>query len=137
MSDQSRGRSATGRFAFARDAAITIVVLLLVFAAVDDITTDNATAFPVEYSMLLVSAAWLAFVTARLWRSNHRMLGGVSALALVASVWAQRAIRPGNTPDLWPEYIVMMAVYVWFWALAIGLFWLGRRERIPHRGAIV
>ena len=35
-----------------RDAFVTIAVLLLVFAAFDDITTDDATSFPLEYTIL-------------------------------------------------------------------------------------
>ena len=51
-----------------RDGVITIVVLLLVFAAFDDITTDHATTFRPEYSALIGCAAWLTFVAARLLR---------------------------------------------------------------------
>ena len=43
-------------------AAVTVVVLLLAYAALDDITTDNATSFRVEYGFLILSAGWLAFV---------------------------------------------------------------------------
>jgi len=50
---------ATGRLTLFRDGVITLVVLLLVFAAFDDITTDNATALPVEYSLLIACGAWL------------------------------------------------------------------------------
>ena len=39
-----------------RDAVVTIAALLLVFAAFDDITTDNATSFPLEYTILAASA---------------------------------------------------------------------------------
>jgi hypothetical protein len=40
-------------------AAITLVALLLVFAAFDDITTDNAATFRVEYTFLIGSPPWL------------------------------------------------------------------------------
>jgi hypothetical protein len=59
----------TGRIGIVRDAAITIVALLLMFAALDDITTDNATTFSAEYSALAICGGWLAFVSARLVRS--------------------------------------------------------------------
>ena len=125
-----------GGITLVRDAAITVVALLLVYAAFDDITTDNATAFPVEYSALAICAAWLAFLSARLWRNRHRILGSVSALALIAGLWAQRAIGPDMAPGLRPEYVVMPAAYVWFWAVAIALLWLGWRQHRSQRGAI-
>ena len=125
-----------GGIVLVRDAAITIVALLLVYAAFDDITTDNATKFPVEYSLLTICAAWLAFVSARLWRTHHRILGSVSALALIAGVWAQRAIGPRMASGLRAEYVVMPAAYVCLWAVAIALLWLGWRQHRSERSAI-
>jgi hypothetical protein len=109
--------------------AITLVALLLVFAAFDDITTDNATTFRVEYTFLVGCAGWLLFVAWSLIRGGHRGLGFASLVALAGALWAQRAIGPGIVPGLWPEYIVMTAAYVWFWALAGAMLWLGWRAR--------
>jgi hypothetical protein len=53
-----------------RDAVVTFAALLLIFAAADDITTDNATAFPLEYSILIACTVWLGFLTARLLRGT-------------------------------------------------------------------
>lgn len=105
------------------------MVLLLVFAAFDDITTDNATTFRFEYTILLGCSGWLLFVAWDLLRRDYRALGGASLLALASAVWAQRRIGPGITPGLWPEYIVMTAAYIWFWVLAVALLWLGWRAR--------
>ena len=121
----------TRKIAFFRDGVITIVVQLFVFAAFDDITTDNATTFPVEYSILVACTAWLVFVAATLWRKRQRILGGLSVLALVAGVWAQQGIGPGIVAGLWPEYVVITAAYVWCWGLSLALLWLGLRP--PHR----
>lgn len=115
----------SGGLTFFRDGTITFVVLLLVFAAFDDITTDNATAFPVEYSILVACAAWLLFVAWGLLRNRHRFFGGMSVLAVAAAVWAQRAIGPGSVPGLWPEYVVITGTYLWFCALSLTLLWLG------------
>lgn len=106
----------------------TFAALLLIFAAFDDITTDNATTFRVEYAALVACAAWLTFVAVRLWRAGHHLLGGASLLAVAAGVWAQRAIGPGLVPGFRVEYIVITAAYLWFVVLAAGLLWLARRR---------
>ena len=67
-----------------RDAVVTIAALLLVFAAFDDITTDRATSFPLEYTTLIASAVWLLFIAGRVMRHGHGLLGGISLLALPA-----------------------------------------------------
>ena len=107
----------------------TFAALLLMFAAFDDITTDDATTFRMEYAFLLACAAWLIFIAVRLLRAGHRFLGGVSLPAVAAGVWAQRAIGPGIVPGFWAEYVVATAPYLWFVALAISLLWLARRRR--------
>ncbi|HEU4890882.1 MAG TPA: hypothetical protein VFT47_04995 [Vicinamibacterales bacterium] len=118
-------------------AAITLVVLLLVFAAFDDITTDSATTFRVEYTLLVGCAGWLLFVGWSLIRGGHRTFGFVSLVALASAVWAQQAIGPGMDPGrLRPEYGVITAVYLWFWALVGSMLWLEWRARKqPERGA--
>lgn len=110
----------------------TIATLLLIFAAFDDITTDNATTFRTEYGLLLAGAGWLIFVAVRLLRAGHQLLGGASLLAVAGGVWAQRAIGPGIVPGFRAEYVVAGAAYLWFFALAIGLVWLARRRRGPE-----
>ena len=110
-----------------REALISFVALMLVFAAFDDITTDNATHFTVEYIALSACASWFAFVAVRLIRIGRRTLGALSLAALAAALWAQRGIGPGITPGFWPEYTIMTAVFVWFLALAATLAVLGGR----------
>jgi hypothetical protein len=111
------------------NAAITVVALLLVYAAVDDITTDNATTFRVEYTLLVVCAGWLLFVVWSLIRGGHRTLGAISFVALAGGLWAQRAIRPHMAPGLRPEHIVIVTAYIWFWALAGAMLWFAWRAR--------
>ena len=55
-----------------RDALVTIAALLLGFAAFDDITTDTATSFPLEYTTLAVAAIWLVFIAVRLMRRRRQ-----------------------------------------------------------------
>jgi hypothetical protein len=123
--------SAAGTRLFA-NAAITLVALLLVFAAFDDITTDNATTFRVEYTLLVGCVGWLLFVAWSLIRGGQRTLGYASLVALAGALWAQHAIGPGMVPGLRPEYIVMTTAYFWFWALAgamLRLAWRARKGR--------
>jgi hypothetical protein len=120
-----------------RDGLVTVCVLLLVFAAFDDITTDNATAFPLEYTILLACAGWLFFLGLRLLRQHDYVLGGVSLLALAGAVWAQRAIGPGIRPGFWTEYVVATAAYVWFSALSAVLLWRGWRGYSARAQTIV
>jgi hypothetical protein len=117
---------------FFRDGVITGVALLLTFAAFDDITTDNATTFLVEYSMLFACGAWLAFVALRLLRTGRPLVGGLSATAILMAVWALRAIGPGVVPGFWLEYVVISGAYLWFWCVSAMLLWLGWRD---HRGS--
>ena len=120
-----------------RDAVVTIAALLLVFAAFDDITTDNATSFPLEYTILAASAAWLLFIAVRLMRHGHGLLGGISLLALASAVWGQRAVGPGvvwgqRLAGFKPEYVAVMTAYGWFCALSLAMLWRAWRER-PRR----
>src|SRR5688572_29205196 len=111
------------------NAAITLVVLFLVYAAFDDITTDNATSFRVEYTFLVGCAGWLVFVAWSLHRGGHRALGVASFIALASAVWAQYAIGPGMLPGLRPEYVVMIAAYCWFLVLTGAMLWLAWRTQ--------
>jgi hypothetical protein len=117
------------------NAAITLVVLLLVYAAFDDITTDNATTFRVEYTFLVGCAGWLLFVAWSLHRNGHRALGVASIIALASAVWAQHAIGPGMLPGIRPEYVVMIAAYLWFWAITGAMLWLAWRAQKQRVGA--
>lgn len=128
MKGKSGGRR-IGATQYLASGLATFAALLLIFAAFDDITTDNATTFRTEYALLLACAGWLIFVAVRLLRAGHQLLGGASLLAVAAGVWAQRAIGPGIVPGFWAEYVVATAAYLWFVALAISLVWLAQRCR--------
>ena len=133
MKGEARGRRIGATQYFASGLA-TFVALLLIFAAFDDITTDNATTFRTEYALLLACAGWLIFIAVRLLRAGHQLLGGASVLAVAAGLWAQRAIGPGIVPGFWAEYVVLTAAYLWFVALAISLVWFASRRRVFEAG---
>lgn len=100
-----------------RDGLLTLIAVLLAFAALDDITTDNATTFTFEWLGLGVCAAWLLTVSWRLVRGKDRWLGSVSVIALVVAVGAGSTIRPGTGP-FQVAYLATMAGLVWFLGLA-------------------
>lgn len=125
-------RQGTG--GFLRDALISFVALLLVFAAFDDITTDHSTRFTAEYTALAACAVWFAYVAAKLIRLGHGTLGMISLVALLGALWGQRGIGPGITPGLWPEYVVTTGAFVWFLALAGILVVLGEMRRGDFSG---
>ena len=110
-----------------RDGAVTCVALLLSYAAFDDITTGNEPDFTLEYGALLVSAAWLLFVTFRLISGSRRVLGAISFVALAAALWGQREIGPGITPGMWPAYVVTASGFLWFVIVAVVLLVSGWR----------
>jgi hypothetical protein len=117
-----------------RDAAVTLVALVLAVAAFDDIATDSATSFTVEYAFLIACAGWLAGLAIRLIRHGHPVPGSISLLALAGAVWAQPAIGPGTVPSLDPHYLALMSAFAWFTMLSLALLALGWHRR-PNRHA--
>ncbi len=115
----------------------TLAFWMLAFAAFDDITTDNATSFKVEYSFLFICALWGLFISARLFRRGNHFLGILSGLMLVAAVWGQRGIGPDTVPGWRAEYITTTAGLLWFLLLSGILVVMGfRLQRGSHeRGA--
>ena len=63
--------------------AVSLIVMLLSWLALDDITTDNASAFPLEYTILVLAGAW--FVALGVWLAvKGRLVAGMASLAAVA-----------------------------------------------------
>ena len=103
-----------------QQAGITLAVVFLAVAALDDITTDNATAFPLERSMLVVSGVWFLLLASRLWRQGHRVLGVLSLTVLTGAAVAQSMVGQGiaPTPLAYLAYFVTVAAFAWFLVLA-------------------
>ena len=109
-------RAEQSRRELLRDAALTLATVLLAVAAFDDITTDTATTFTFEWVGLALCGVWFVIVSWRLLRSEHRWLGAISAVALVATVGAGSTIRPGTGP-LQLAYLITIAGLLWFLGL--------------------
>jgi len=115
-----------------RGAVVTLLVVGLAWAALDDITTDTSTGnFLPERIMLVACAAWLAFVAARLIRERHRILGGVSLGLLALGAAVQPGVGPGLAP-IWFKYFAYGATVGalgWFVVLAGLMTWSALRGK--------
>jgi hypothetical protein len=70
--------------------AVSLIVLLLSWMALDDITTDNANEFPLEYTILVVAAMWFVALGVSL-IAKRRVLAGISSLVAVGLGLAAQA----------------------------------------------
>ena len=129
-------RQPSASFRQLRDAVITVGVVLLAFAAFDDITTDSGTSFAAEYSGLILCGAWLAVLAVRQLRGRQLVPGSVSLLALAGAIWGQGAIGPGTVPSTDLRYLATVGAFAWFAALSIVLLlqgWRSHPEAQPRR----
>jgi len=119
-------------------AIVTLAFAALARLALDDITTDNSTGFLPEYRLLVVAGVWYLVVAYKLFGEGWRVFGAASVIAVAAAVWvASDGLghkRDGGWSVFWPEYSVMLAAWLWFLAMALVLFVLGRRA-MPESSA--
>jgi len=117
-----------------QQAGITVVVVFFAVAALDDITTDNATAFPLERSMLVGAGVWFLLLASRVWRQGHRVLGVLSLGLLAIAALGEPLVGPSRIPTQFGYlgYFAILAALVWFLALAgILAGFAGRTARHP------
>jgi len=112
-------------------AIVTLAFAALAWLALDDITTDNSTGFLPEYLLLTAAGVWYLVVAHKLFGEGRRVFGAASVIAVAAAVWvASDGLghkRDGGWSVFWPEYSVMLAAWLWFLAMSLVLFVLGRR----------
>jgi hypothetical protein len=99
---------------------LSIVVLLLTWAALDDITTDNADAFPLEYTLLVLAGIWFGAVAAYLLGRRNTVVGIISAVAVVTGVIAFWSLPHHYAPGSWVNQLGWFPL-AWFLALAVGM----------------
>ncbi len=99
-----------------RDAIVTFAVVLLAYAALDDITTDADTSFVVEWAALAACGVWVIALSWRLLQDGYRGLGSISIVAAVAGVGAGAFVRSGV--DSLPAFLTATASLLWFFTLA-------------------
>ena len=106
----------------------SLLFIVLVCLAFDDITTDTAQAFEMEYTILTAAAAWFAAVSGWLVWTGRRLAGALSLVALCGALWAQQEIGPGTRASLQPEYLATLAALAWFLGLSLWLTIKGNRR---------
>ena len=71
--------------------AASFIVLLLSWLALDDITTDNAGQFPLEYAILVAAGIWFAALGAWLVAKRRYLLAAFSLVAVglgIVAFWS-------------------------------------------------
>jgi hypothetical protein len=112
---------------------LSLCVLVLSWLALDDITTDNATAFPVEYAMLVLAGLWFAWLAMALLRKGRALAGAVSLAAVglgVLAFWSlPHHYRPASMVNL-----LGLASIAWFVGVAAWLIGWGMPARPEAEG---
>lgn len=108
--------------------AVSLVALALSWLALDDITTDNASAFPLEYGFLVVAGVWFAALGAWLAAKGHPVAGGVSLAAVAIGVAAFWSLPHHHAPPSGLNYLGYLPL-AWFFGLAIRLLAARHRAR--------
>jgi len=104
---------------------LSVLLLVLAWLALDDITTDNATGrFIPEYSMLVVCGIWFASVAAWLLVRRWLLLAIGSLLAVALAVLAFWSLPHHYSPASPINYLGLISIA---WFLALGIWLVARR----------
>ena len=125
-------RAEESRRQLLRYAALALATVLLAFAAFDDITTDTAITFRVEWGALAACAVTMFIVSWRLLQRGDWWLGSISMVALAAAVGAGSTIARGISP-FQIEYLTTIAALFWFLGLAAILSVRAWRRNVTRR----
>jgi len=114
--------------------AVSLVVLVLSWLALDDITTDNASEFPLEYTILVAAGIWFTSLGVSLIARRHRFAGICSLVAAAFGAVAFWSLPHHYQPPTPVNYLGWVTI-VWFLGLTVWLFvaadFSGRRRSIP------
>ena len=100
--------------------AVSLIVLAFSWLALDDITTDNAARFPLEYTMLVLAGVWFSVLGAWLIAKRRTVAGIGSLVAIVMGVVAFWSLPHHYEPPSAVNHIGY-APLAWFLALAVWL----------------
>ena len=110
--------------------AVSLVLLVLSWLALDDITTDNANEFPLEYTILVSAGIWFAALGVAL-VARRRFFAGTSSLVAVALGVAAFWSLPHHYQPASPVNLLGYLPLAWFLGVAIWL--LASRARLTTR----
>ena len=99
---------------------VSVFVLLLTWAALDDITTDSAQRFDVEYTLLALAGAWFAGIGAWLVMRRRTMLGSATLAAVVVGIAAFWSLPHRGEQPSGLNYVGFVPL-VWCLALMVWL----------------
>jgi len=105
---------------------VSILFWLLSWAALDDITTDTANEFPVEYTLLLLAGLWFAGLGVSLIAARRWFTGVFSLVAVAVGVVAFWSLPHHYGPLSFVNYFGFIPV-LWFLGLAVWLIAARRR----------
>jgi peptidoglycan/LPS O-acetylase OafA/YrhL len=117
--------------------AVSLVVLALSWLALDDITTDDASEFPLEYAILVSAGLWFAALALVL-IARRRFFAGTSSLVAVAlGVAAFWSLPHHHQPPSTVNYLGWVAL-AWFAGVTVWLLAAraGRGQDQPPLGPV-
>jgi hypothetical protein len=109
----------------------SILLLVLAWAALDDITTDTATAFVPEYSILVVCGIWFTAVAVWLLVRRRALTGIISLFAIALAVVAFWSLPHHYGQGSAVNYSGLLSL-AWFLALAL---WMTARRGAASKNA--
>ena len=109
---------------------LSLVLLVLAWLALDDITTDNATGrFVPEYSMLVVCGLWFTGVAAWLLIRRRVLLGIGSLVAVALAVLAFWSLPHHYAPPSPVNYSGLVSIA---WFLGLAIWFVASRSAAPR-----
>jgi len=100
--------------------AVSFIVLLLSWLALDDITTDNANTFPLEYTILVLAGMWFVALSVSLVAKRRYLLAVFSLMAVGLGVVAFWALPHHYQPPSPINYLGYVPL-AWFVGLTVWL----------------
>ena len=111
---------------------ITLAAVLMAYAAFDDITTDDAATFTVEYIILIFCTSWILFVSIILLIKRKLIIGTASFAVLAVVIWGQQTIGPATIAGFKTGHIAMLTSLGWFFCISIFMLIAGFRRLIYY-----